>query len=527
MKMVKSLLLGSAAGLVAVAGAQAADLPVKAKPVQYVKICSLYGAGFYYIPGTDMCLKVGGWVRMESAMHANGASTTTQIGDVNNRATNELWWRHRCYITADARNQTEYGTVRAYIAVGLSTNSTAFAGDNANNQFDANRAMIQWAGFTFGRTTSFYDFYVAPATSFQGYHPSSDVGDGGIGVMMYTAQFGNGFSGSIGVEMRRVVGILNAGTSAGAFSAAGGGGGVGGTAILGFNQGWIPSGSTGASFGSYGGFQVPDIVGNLRVDQAWGSAQIMGAAHLVNATYYTPEAATVSSATEQGHPGDKWGYAVGAGLRLNAPMIGPGDYFQGQVNYSEGAMKYLMANPSSGPWLLRRGNNIAYGILADGVYGGNINTANQTNMELTRAWGFNAAYEHFWNMKWRTSLYGGYTKIDYDTNANNMLCVMEVNGTGAGSTAAATPGCNNDWSTWWLGSRTQWNVTPDFYLGLDVMYLRLRSAQTSTGSAVATGGAAPGVGGSLIPTSLPTGTYSISDQGNWTVRIRAHKDFYP
>ena len=60
MKMVKSLLLGSAAGLVAVAGAQAADLPVKAKPVQYVKICSIYGAGFFYIPGTDTCIKIGG-----------------------------------------------------------------------------------------------------------------------------------------------------------------------------------------------------------------------------------------------------------------------------------------------------------------------------------------------------------------------------------------------------------------------------------------------------------------------------------
>ena len=66
MKMVKSLLLGSAAGLVAMAGAQAADLPVKAKPVQYVKICSLYGAGFYYIPGTDTCIKIGGlFVRSE------------------------------------------------------------------------------------------------------------------------------------------------------------------------------------------------------------------------------------------------------------------------------------------------------------------------------------------------------------------------------------------------------------------------------------------------------------------------------
>ena len=59
MKMVKSLLLGSAAGLVAVSGTQAADLPVKAKPVQYVKICTLYGEGFYYIPGSDICLKIG------------------------------------------------------------------------------------------------------------------------------------------------------------------------------------------------------------------------------------------------------------------------------------------------------------------------------------------------------------------------------------------------------------------------------------------------------------------------------------
>ena len=81
MKMVKSLLLGSAAGLVAVAGAQAADLPVKAKPVQYVKICSLYGVGFYYIPGTDMCIKVGGWVRAEAAWGTNDSSVGTYIGD--------------------------------------------------------------------------------------------------------------------------------------------------------------------------------------------------------------------------------------------------------------------------------------------------------------------------------------------------------------------------------------------------------------------------------------------------------------
>ena len=66
MKLVKSLLLGSAAGIAAVAGAQAADLPSrKAAPVEYVRVCSAYGAGFFYIPGTDTCLRVGGRVRAE------------------------------------------------------------------------------------------------------------------------------------------------------------------------------------------------------------------------------------------------------------------------------------------------------------------------------------------------------------------------------------------------------------------------------------------------------------------------------
>src|SRR3989441_8292210 len=65
MKMVKSLLLGTAAGWVAVAGAEAADMPVKAKPVEYVKICSLYGDGFFYLPGTETCIRLGGNVQAD------------------------------------------------------------------------------------------------------------------------------------------------------------------------------------------------------------------------------------------------------------------------------------------------------------------------------------------------------------------------------------------------------------------------------------------------------------------------------
>lgn len=70
MNTIKSLVLGSAAALVAMSGAQAADLPIKAKAVEYVKVCSLYGAGFYYIPGTDTCIKLGGYLRAETSFEA-------------------------------------------------------------------------------------------------------------------------------------------------------------------------------------------------------------------------------------------------------------------------------------------------------------------------------------------------------------------------------------------------------------------------------------------------------------------------
>src|SRR6478735_1835512 len=67
MKVIRSLLLGSAAGLLTVAGAQAADLPTtKAAPINYVRICDAYGAGFFYIPGTETCLKVGGLALFET-----------------------------------------------------------------------------------------------------------------------------------------------------------------------------------------------------------------------------------------------------------------------------------------------------------------------------------------------------------------------------------------------------------------------------------------------------------------------------
>lgn len=479
MKMVKSLLLGTAAGLVAMSGAQAADLPVKAKPVQYVKICSLYGAGFYYIPGTDMCLKVGGYVRQQigwgvAGSLTNGANTGA---NVDTRATNNYAMRSRGYITADARNQTEYGTVRSYIAVGLTGGVTD---TGVAPGFSANRAFIQFAGFTFGLTQSFYDFYSGPATSFFGGNvsPSSDTGDGGKQLTAYTAQFGGGLSATISAEARRDYGVINTATTA-----------VTATAL--------PASSA-------RGLQYPDIVANVRIDQAWGGAQIMGAIHDATGQYY-------GTTTSTGQPGTATGYALGAGIKLLAPMIGAGDYFQAQVNYTVGAYGYANAGPNVlfGKFNGGAGGSYGFGYQNDAVYG--LVAGVGTSSQLTTTWGVNAAYEHYWNKSWQTSVYGGYIKSQFNSTANGLLCT----GLGLGVAGVATAGCNMNFATWSLGSRTQWNIDSQTAMGVDIVYQRLQSATVPGGAAT--------FGSGTQPVALRT----IGDQGSWMGQFRIHRNFYP
>jgi hypothetical protein len=557
MKMVKSLLLGSAAGLVAVAGAQAADLPVKAKPVQYVKICSLYGVGFYYIPGTDMCIKIGGYVRFEAAYNVNGSSTRVQGADLNNRWTNDLWYRVRGYITADARNQTEYGTVRGYIAVGISTDGQF----DPPQTFNANRAFIQWAGFTAGRAQSFFDFFSQAAVGYLGFTPNSDTGDGGWDIIGYTAQLGNGFSASISAESRRTTQIIGQGLNTGGFDNVPGNGIVTASTVPNVGSingsGGLGAASTAFTGIGYGGWKVPDIVANLRVDQAWGSAAIAGALHQVNAAYNLNAAnncTTISNSPDflcvnpegSGHPDDKWGWAAMAGLRYNTPFIGTGDFLQLQGIYTQGALRYIMQNPSNNNWWIQDGFNAAYGVVADAVYGGTNflapgsafnNTA--TSLNLTTAWGLNASYEHFWNPRWRTSLYGGYTSVSYNGQANAILCTLQGSGTnvgtgggaaaGVGVFARAQVGCDNNWTSWWVGSRTQWNVTKDFYMGLDVAYLKVDGMSTTEGRIVGPG-VVPGAfaqTGAAGANNATVGFKSLGDEGIWMARFRVHRDFYP
>ena len=132
MKMVKSLILGSAAGLVAMSGAQAADLPVKAKAVEYVRICSLYGAGFYYIPGTDTCIKLGGYLRVETALDTNSDLQRRVLRRRAARRTacsNYYTARSRQDLNIDTRTATEYGVVRTFFDATFSWTTGTYAGN--------------------------------------------------------------------------------------------------------------------------------------------------------------------------------------------------------------------------------------------------------------------------------------------------------------------------------------------------------------------------------------------------------------
>jgi hypothetical protein len=483
MKMVKSLLLGSAAGIVAIAGAQAADLPVKAKPVQYVKICSLYGAGFYYIPGTDTCLKLGGWVRTEYNYNSGGSfNPITTGGNARfNRESTTNAWRTRYVLTVDTRTQTEYGTLRTYISSGITTTN----GDNASGSVYNNRAFIQWAGFTMGLASSFYDFFQFSDVSNQTNVIGSDTGGNGLMVWAYTAQLGNGWSASLSLEdsshSYRKNGIFDANDS---FITATGG-------------------LTNNHYAAIG-TRWPDIVGNVRFEGAWGAAQVMGAIHDVAADYYSsPFGYTEAS----GHPSDVVGYAVGAGFKWNFPWLGKGDHFAMQATYSKGATGYAGSGLPVGGFFIYNGDDVGVGPVLDGVYGSNP----QTSIELTEAWSVSAGFEHHWDAYWQTSLYGGYVEINYGGAATALLNAGQF-----GCVTSSTVTCPSwDSSFWQIGSRTVWTPVKGLDLSLDVMYNKLNTAWDGGQIHLSPGG------------GKPSQFYNISDEDVWQGIFRVQRNFYP
>ena len=157
--------------------------------------------------------------------------------------------------------------------------------------------------------------------------------------------------------------------------------------------------------GDNNGFRMPDIVVNLRVDQPWGFAGVSAALHEVGGAYYgTP------NNVNNGHPADRHGWAVSAGGKLN---LAGGDIVGINVCYTEGALGYCTRQGTG--QLYNASTSVAAGWIGDGVF------TTGTEIELTRAWSVQAAYEHIWSPRWKTSVFGGYAKVDYNDTATGIL----------------------------------------------------------------------------------------------------------
>ena len=130
MSLLKTTLLTFAALLAGVAAANAADLPFrKAAPVEYLRVCDAFGDGFFYIPGSDTCLRISGQIRAEYTVRGGAATTNpnayayNSAGQVYRRDLTNI--RARGYLNADARTQTAYGTLRAYVSLRVTDDTTA------------------------------------------------------------------------------------------------------------------------------------------------------------------------------------------------------------------------------------------------------------------------------------------------------------------------------------------------------------------------------------------------------------------
>ncbi|CAN7292712.1 porin [Mesorhizobium sp. LjNodule214] len=194
---IKSLLLGSAAALIAVSGARAADAVVVAEPepAEYVKICDVYGAGYFYIPGTETCLRIGGYIRYDASFGDGGrvldgrTATDVQDGDVQ-----DTWKKNaRFALKTWTGQETELGTLKTYT-------ETRFNYPNGGpSSVSLNFAWIQLGGLRVGKDESVYDSFIGYA----GNVVQDTIIPYGIkdtNLISYYFDAGNGFSAVVSLE---------------------------------------------------------------------------------------------------------------------------------------------------------------------------------------------------------------------------------------------------------------------------------------------------------------------------------------
>jgi hypothetical protein len=496
MKLVKSLLLGSAAGLFAVAGAQAADLPVKkAAPVDYVRVCSTYGTGYWFIPGTDICMRISGFARADYLYVEQPRSDFDETG-----------FRARGRLNFDFRQPTEYGLLRAFVRYEITRNTGVFVGSGQGatttpffgsvgaSSADVPLAYVQFGGFTAGRVQSFFDFWANDDifTTLLG------VSDVKTQTLAYTATFGSGWSATIAIEDPNERKSLNNGLDLAGFPAT----------IFGPGFVALDADDRTPVAVTSGGTKAPDVLGILRVDQAWGSAQLAVAAHEIRAGNLVGVDAAGSTVavlpggavglTDVGTIDSEWGYAIQGGVKFNLPMIAAGDQLWLQAAYGNGATGYTHTSPfttaRAGTFRLNTTEAVIDPFTGD--------------IEKTESWSVSGKLLHYWLPNLRSNFFAAYSELDYAD---------------VGSRAFVNPDgfiVNQgfvDLRIIEAGANLIWSPVKGLDIGVEGVY---RKFETS-------GNVAPAFGPTIISTGVGDRNFGAAtdNQDVWEARLRVQRDF--
>ena len=393
-------------------------------------------------------------------------------------------------VEIDARNSTEWGLLRAYTRIDIARRTgnihsgsglrqgSAFTGTGvdyagyAQTQVLLDRAFVQLGGLTAGRTVSFFGFYNGDLEMV-----GTTFGDGLVtNVLAYTATFGSGFSATLSIEdpqERRniITGPAGAPLPAGAITSL------------------TATGVSTLTASGYAGAVMPEIVGALRVDQSWGSAQLSGALHQIRA---------IGAAASPGNTAStNLGYALNAGVKVNLPMLAAGDAFYLQAAYTNGAVTYAM------------NNFMGYGASSQGIGAlgrlqavDAIVTANGS-MQTTQVWAITSGILHYWTPKIRQGVFGSYGQINYGSAATTAF-----GGTSSNAAGLANPFRN--WAYWTIGSNVYYSPVKGLDLGIEVDY----QGNVLDGGKLNSGLVGPASVGALA-----------SSSGAWTTRLRVQRDF--
>lgn len=298
--------------------------------IRMLQACSAFGAGFFAVPGSDTCIRIGGRIRIDvryfaSFDHGNSFSLAPGFG--NGFDDDAYGIRVRNYSRQDTRTSTGLGPLRTYSELRLTQDN------NEDVAVRVERAFIQLNGLLIGTNESYYDYDDVKFTPLEFFDAA--ISDENPQLMAaYTHQLPYGGSVTIAAEDNtgRRDGLADF------FNPH-----VGGMKIQ--------------TTSEYGGAQIPDIVGQLRFAGDWGSVQLMAASHYVNAV--TRGSGAVGNGTDIAvrRTSDAYGFVVGGGSRVNLPF-GENTAIGGVASFARGAANFASTSISAP-------NNLA----TDGVVG--------------------------------------------------------------------------------------------------------------------------------------------------------------